>query len=187
MVVRQGRFLGFRSELCGGKMLQARHRARGRLCFYNLNHGINEQWETHDELPGEDWRSCAVRLKTEGSRRASSPVEVMRVPADMTGAATPSAARPIPRIPRAEADDSDHVGDAETGTETRARQLTTPTTPANLEPRRKAPAPPETAAKISRWREWWRSTSGRSNAAPRRGPCLPAPRLGSRRHLPDRR
>ena len=55
VVVRQGKFLGFRSELCGGKMLQARHRARGRLCFYNLNHGINEQWETHDELPGEDW------------------------------------------------------------------------------------------------------------------------------------
>ena len=118
VVVRQGRFLGFRSELCGGKMLQARHRARGRLCFYNLNHGINEQWETHDELPGEDWRSCAVRLKNRRLPSCILSVEVMRVPADMTGAATPSAARPIPRIPRAEADDSDHVGDAETGTET---------------------------------------------------------------------
>ena len=118
VVVRQGRFLGFRSELCGGKMLQARHRARGRLCFYNLNHGINEQWETPDELPGDDWRSCAMRLKNRRLPSCVLAVEVMRVPADMAGAAPPSAARPTPRAPRVDADEPDDVGDAETETET---------------------------------------------------------------------
>jgi hypothetical protein len=47
-------------------MLQARKRGASKLCFFNSNFGINEQWETHDEpsgRSGEEWSSATMRLR----------------------------------------------------------------------------------------------------------------------------
>ena len=93
VVVRSGRFLGFRSDAaCGGKMLQATQRAKGRLCFFNLNHGVNEQWEAADEGPPEgpaDWKSRPVRLKNRRFPGCVLRVDVMRVPSEISGVAAP--------------------------------------------------------------------------------------------------
>ena len=83
-VVKQGRYIGFASPMLGGKMLQARQRtAGGRLCFFNPNFGVNEQWETNDEPEEPDWSSCEMRLKNRRLPSCILRVEVMRVPRSM--------------------------------------------------------------------------------------------------------
>jgi protein SFI1 len=89
-VVRQGRFIGFRSDAAGGKMLQARKRGASKLCLFNLNFGINEQWETNDEPRGsgvvgrgDTWSSATMRLRNRRLPSFVLKLEVMRVPEDM--------------------------------------------------------------------------------------------------------
>ena len=86
-VVRQGRNVGFRSDVAGGKMLQARKRGASKLCFFNVNFGINEQWETMDEpkrRSGDDeWVSTTMRLRNRRLPLFVLTVEVMRVPPEM--------------------------------------------------------------------------------------------------------
>ena len=43
-VLRFGKYYGFRSHAAGGKLLQARRRLDSRLCFFNFNFGVCEQW-----------------------------------------------------------------------------------------------------------------------------------------------
>ena len=84
VVVRQGKFLGFRSDAqCDGKLLQARHRGRGRLCFFNRNHGVNEQWETFDEPNEPGWTSATLRLRNRRLPSCVLRVTVTRVPPEM--------------------------------------------------------------------------------------------------------
>ena len=86
-VVRQDRFVGFRSDAAGGKMLQARKRGASKLCFYNANFGINEQWEVsggHRASGGDGaWRSATLRLVNRRLPSFVLRVDVMRVPEDM--------------------------------------------------------------------------------------------------------
>lgn len=93
VVVRQGAFLGFRSELprCDGKLLQARHRGRGRLCFFNRNHGVNEQWETPDEPDEPGWTAATLRLRNRRLPSCVLRVTVTRVPPEMRVGASPQA------------------------------------------------------------------------------------------------
>jgi len=44
VVLRFGKYYGFRSHAAGGKLLQARRRVDSRLCFFNFNFGVCEQW-----------------------------------------------------------------------------------------------------------------------------------------------
>ena len=45
VVLRFGKYYGFRSHAAGGKLLQARRSARRAPCFYSFNFGVCEQWE----------------------------------------------------------------------------------------------------------------------------------------------
>ena len=86
VVVRQGNFMGFKSETLGeGKLLQARHRGRARLCFFNKNHGVNEQWETFDEPVGDDWTTCSMRLRNRRLPSCVLKVQVTKIPPEMSG------------------------------------------------------------------------------------------------------
>ena len=98
VVVRQGKFLGFRSASapCDGKLLQARHRGRGRLCFYNRNHGVNEQWETSDEPPETGWTAATLRLRNRRLPSCVLRVTVTRVPPEMITGTPPHTSRPSP-------------------------------------------------------------------------------------------
>ena len=120
-VVKQGRYVGFASQMLGGKMLQARQRtAGGRLCFYNPNFGVNEQWETNDEPEEPDWSSCEMRLKNRRLPSCILRVEVMRVPRSMRDpgdgfhnpATTPRGIRPHPLADAGGDVDSDSESDA---------------------------------------------------------------------------
>ena len=55
VVLKQGRWLGFRSTAAGGRLLQARKRGPSKLCLFNHNFGIFEQWETDDEPSGSGY------------------------------------------------------------------------------------------------------------------------------------
>ena len=98
VVVRQGKFLGFRSASapCDGKLLQARHRGRGRLCFYNRNHGVNEQWETSDEPSETGWTAATLRLRNRRLPSCVLRVTVTRVPPEMITGTPPHTSRPSP-------------------------------------------------------------------------------------------
>lgn len=58
VVMRVGKYYGFRSHAAGGKLLQARRHERDgdELCFFNFNFGEHEQWE----LVGLDSRGTAA-------------------------------------------------------------------------------------------------------------------------------
>jgi protein SFI1 len=100
VVVRQGKFLGFRSASapCDGKLLQARHRGRGRLCFYNRNHGVNEQWETPDEPAETGWTAATLRLRNRRLPSCVLRVTVTRVPPEMITGTPPHISRPSPAV-----------------------------------------------------------------------------------------
>lgn len=83
VVIKQGRFLGFRSNAAGGKLLQVRKRGASKLCFFNFNFGINEQWETDDEPHGEGWSTAIMRLRNRRLPSFVLTVEVMRIPSSL--------------------------------------------------------------------------------------------------------
>lgn len=88
MVTRQGRWLGFRSNAAGGKMLQARKRGANKLCFYNQNFGTFEQWETNDMPTDESWTTALVQLRNRRLPGFVLSVEVLRVPDSMRATRT---------------------------------------------------------------------------------------------------
>ena len=47
-VLRYKKYFGFRSHAAGGKLLQARRRLDSKLCFFNFNFGVCEQWALVD-------------------------------------------------------------------------------------------------------------------------------------------
>ena len=135
-VVKQGRYVGFASQMLGGKMLQARQRtAGGRLCFYNPNFGVNEQWETNDEPEEPDWSSCEMRLKNRRLPSCILRVEVMRVPRSMRDpgdgfhnpATTPRGVRAHPLADAGGDVDSDSESDARSRELARTRLRPDPT------------------------------------------------------------
>ena len=199
-VVKQGRYVGFASQMLGGKMLQARQRtAGGRLCFYNPNFGVNEQWETNDEPEEPDWSSCEMRLKNRRLPSCILRVEVMRVPRSMRDpgdgfhnpATTPRGIRPHPLADAGGDVDSDSESDARSRELAfAARQLPDPTPAPHHAPSISLPVPPRgstTAPRESTPREstrraprstrrwtracgaWWATTSSRLSRRTSRG------------------
>eukprot|EP00241_Pyramimonas_parkeae_P011830 CAMPEP_0114235932 /NCGR_PEP_ID=MMETSP0058-20121206/6529_1 /TAXON_ID=36894 /ORGANISM="Pyramimonas parkeae, CCMP726" /LENGTH=203 /DNA_ID=CAMNT_0001347757 /DNA_START=93 /DNA_END=701 /DNA_ORIENTATION=- len=80
VVIKQGRWLGFRSTISGGKLLQARKRGSSKLCFFNFNFGIFEQWETDDQPGGSGWSTTLMRLRNRRLPNFVLTVEVMKIP-----------------------------------------------------------------------------------------------------------
>ena len=98
VVLKQGRYIGFRSNAAGGKMLQVRKRGGSKLCFFNFNFGINEQWETDDEPQGDEgWSTSIMQLRNRRLPSFILTVEVMRVPSTLVPGYTEGA--PPPSVP----------------------------------------------------------------------------------------
>ncbi|KAK3282878.1 hypothetical protein CYMTET_9405 [Cymbomonas tetramitiformis] len=97
VVIKQGRWLGFRSTAASGKLLQARKRGVSKLCFFNFNFGIFEQWETDDEPSGGGWSTALMRLRNRRLNNFVLTVEVMKVPLSLQyGGSEPNSGLPPP-------------------------------------------------------------------------------------------
>jgi hypothetical protein len=86
VVMRAGKYYGFRSHAAGGKLLQARRHERDgdELCFFNFNFGEHEQWELvgldSRGTAGDDARSGSVmRFRNRRLRDIEIEACVMRV------------------------------------------------------------------------------------------------------------
>ena len=81
VVLRFGKYYGFRSHAAGGKLLQARRSARRAPCFYSFNFGVCEQWELvaidHAPVP---CGGRAMRFRNRRFERVELDVAVARVP-----------------------------------------------------------------------------------------------------------
>ena len=81
VVLRFGKYYGFRSHAAGGKLLQARRSARREPCFYSFNFGVCEQWELvaidHAAVEGD---GRAMRFRNRRFERVELDVAVTRVP-----------------------------------------------------------------------------------------------------------
>lgn len=80
-VIRQGQWVGFRSQAAGDRLLQARRRGAHRLAFYSPNLGTWEQWEMPeasalDSLP---WASVSVTLRNRRLPTCDLAVEMVRL------------------------------------------------------------------------------------------------------------
>lgn len=78
-VLRQGKWIGFRSLSGGNRFLQARRRSVQRLCFFNTNFGTWEQWEFAHGEPRIPWDRMTMYLKSRRLPQYVLSVEVVRV------------------------------------------------------------------------------------------------------------
>ena len=64
-VVRRGEWIGLKSHVAGGKLLQARRKGAYRMAFYSERFGVYEQWEMVElqSLESIDWNVTTVTLR----------------------------------------------------------------------------------------------------------------------------
>lgn len=80
-VIRQGQWLGFRSQASGDRLLQVRRRGAHRLAFFSANLGTWEQWELAEAgaVDAVPWRSVHVTLRNRRMPTCELAVEIVRV------------------------------------------------------------------------------------------------------------
>jgi hypothetical protein len=93
-VVRRGDWIGLKSHIAGGKLLQARRRGAYRMAFYSDRFGVYEQWEMVElqSLESIDWNVTTVTL-----RNRKLPSCEIRVRMSRLGIVKPTAGDSISR------------------------------------------------------------------------------------------
>lgn len=80
-VIRQGQWVGFRSQASGDRLLQARRRGAHRLAFFSCNLGTWEQWEVLETsvLESVPWNTVRVTLRNRRMPACELAVELVRL------------------------------------------------------------------------------------------------------------
>lgn len=82
VVLRFGKWYGFRSHAAGGRLLQARRRAGSEVAFYNFNFGICEQWELVDTYRDAASSGRAMMFRNRRFEHVTLDVFVSKVPTE---------------------------------------------------------------------------------------------------------
>ena len=82
VVLRFGKWYGFRSHAAGGRLLQARRRAGSEAAFFNFNFGICEQWELVESDREAVTSGRAMTFRNRRFEHVTLDVFVSKVPRD---------------------------------------------------------------------------------------------------------